>query len=286
MNLLPGARLAVAPRFHIEPDWPTRLALGTGVEEHDGAYFPRGPWRPLTANEHALLVVAARPPGALPMLDEASELAPAVVPDPDNDLCLFQFPAHLRDEWWELLDAAAASGGPVRDFDRFAARVSEFLAFKRLSASAAVQMEALVTAAGKRSIRSDTSGRPAGLGPTIAPWTPWPVVGASESRLWGAVNLGDEDTALVMLNLPLAVLAAELSKRLAVAPTPATVGELVARFLRAFPEYPPTRLRLRFGEGCRLPSGGLILDGDPSGKQEPDVLLLVSETGVGLADRG
>ena len=37
MNPLPSWPLAVAPRFHIEPDWPTRLALGSGIEEHDGA---------------------------------------------------------------------------------------------------------------------------------------------------------------------------------------------------------------------------------------------------------
>ena len=34
-----------------------------------------------------------------------------------------------------------------------------------------------------------------------------------------------------------------------------------------------------FDLGNRLPAGGLILDGDPSGKQEPDVLLLISENG-------
>jgi hypothetical protein len=54
------------------------------------------------------------------------------------------------------------------------------------------------------------------------------------------------------------------------------VGEFVGRFLRAWSDYPPVRLMLRPGEGYRLPPGGLILDGCLEGKQEPDVVLLIS----------
>ena len=45
MTLLPGWRFGIAPRFQIEADWPARLALGAGVTEDDGAFFPHGPWR-------------------------------------------------------------------------------------------------------------------------------------------------------------------------------------------------------------------------------------------------
>jgi hypothetical protein len=148
-------------------------------------------------------------------------------------------------------------------------------------------MDAVVTAAGGQSIRrDDATGRQAGLGPTVAPWTPWPLRAVPASRLWGVVNLGDEDTALVVLNLPPAALAAELARRCPVNPATVVVGELVGRFLRAFPDYPPIRVRLGPGEGCRLPADGLILDGDPSGKQEPDVLLLISEDGGGAEEPG
>jgi len=51
----------------------------------------------------------------------------------------------------------------------------------------------------------------------------------------------------------------------------------VRQFLFAFPDYPTVRVRLGPGEGCRLPPGGLILDGDPTGKEEPDMLLLISQ---------
>jgi hypothetical protein len=64
-------------------------------------------------------------------------------------------------------------------------------------------------------------------------------------QLWGGINLGDEETSVVLV-------------------------------LRGCSDYPPVRLVLGPGEGCRLPRGGLILDSDLEGKQGPDVLLLIS----------
>jgi hypothetical protein len=95
--------------------------------------------------------------------------------------------------------------------------------------------------------------------------------------LWAVVNLGDEDTRLVLIAAPIQGLAANLALRHPGRPLPATVGELVGWFLRDSPDCPPIRLRLGPGEGFRLPAGGLILDGDATDKQEPDVLLLISE---------
>jgi hypothetical protein len=95
------------------------------------------------------------------------------------------------------------------------------------------------------------------------------------------VNLGDEDTRLVLMAVPIQGLAANPALRRPGQPEPTTVGELVGRFLREVPDCPPIRLRLGPGEGFRLPSGGLILDGDATDKQEPDVLLLISEQPLG-----
>ena len=61
--------------------------------------------------------------------------------------------------------------------------------------------------------------------------------------LWGAINLGDEPTSLVFEH----ELGQELRVRLVIEP----------------------------GEGCRLPIGGLLVDGYTLDKCEPDVLLLV-----------
>jgi hypothetical protein len=294
VTLLPGCRFAVAPKFHLNADWAPRVTIGTGVDESDGKFFPRGPWRLPSRDELAVLVAGAEPgttpPGALPLFNDPDP--PARADALDTRLCLFQIPEHLREAWWALVEKSAESGvaadGPrgwsVKGFDAFAARLSDFLVFKGLSGPA-TRMEVLVTAPGARSIRVDpATGRPAGLGPTIAPWSPWPVGEPAAPRLRAVLNLGDEGARVVVINLTLSDTAAELARREPAGPTPATVGALVARFGAACPDYPPVRLRLGPGEGCRLPSAGLILDGDMTDEEEPGVTLLVSEDGPAGAD--
>jgi hypothetical protein len=252
--------LTVAPRFHLEPDWAARLAVGAGVREADGHFFPRGPWRPLTADE----------------------LSP-LVSGPENDAeagSLFQIPDHLRAAWWDLLDRSVEAGGAaLPGFADFAGQVAEFLRFKHMDVPPGLQMEAVVTAAGRCSMRSDPeTGAPAGLGPSLAPWAACvPPEGGAVPRLWAIVNFGDEESRLILIAVPIPGLAADLARRHPGQPPPTTVGELVGRYLREFPDGSPLRLRLDPGEGFRLPSGGLILDADATDKQEPDVLLLISD---------
>jgi len=95
--------------------------------------------------------------------------------------------------------------------------------------------------------------------------------------LWGGINLGDEARAVVLVNLSCGQLAALVAAQ----PAVATVGELAARFFRAYADYPLVRLRLAPGEGYHLPRGGLILGGDLEGKQEVDVQLCIQQTGGG-----
>lgn len=276
MKLLPGCRLAVAPRIHLDPDWSARMTLGAGVDSADGGHFPRGPWAPPTSEELALLTVPTSAPSVLPILGQES---PPADPPPDA-VWLFRLPEHLLGAWWELLDAAAGAGESIQELDGFAdfaAKVSEFLTFKGLGAPPPVRMEAVVSVAGARSIRRDPeTGKPSGLGPTVAPWVDWSVPQSHAPRLHAVVNLGDEPTGVVLVNLPLAGMAAELARLELGAPVPEAVGALVERFFWARPDYPLVRVRLGAGEGCRLPAAGLVLDGDPSGKSEPDVLLLIS----------
>ncbi|MCI0701548.1 MAG: hypothetical protein L0241_10740 [Planctomycetia bacterium] len=281
MTLLPGCRICVAPKFHLDADWLTRISVGTGVEELEGKFFPRGPWRPPTSDELALLVAPSEPTPTsrgLPMLDARPVASPTHTHPPDNSLCLFQLPEHLRDAWWDLFDAAAEADEPVKGFDEFAEKVAEFLTFKQLNTSG-TQMEVLVSAANERSIRVDpATGQLSGLGSTIAPWVVWPArEQGSVPRLSAVVNLGDEATGVVILNLTLSGLATELARCAPADPPPTTVGQLVARFLSTCPDYPLVRVRLGSGEGCWLPTEGLILDGDATGKEEPNVLLLISE---------
>src|SRR4051794_38543020 len=117
MNLQPGCRFAVAPHFHLPVDWSRRLRVGTGVDEIDGGFFPRGPWRPPTGDELAHLVGSA-------------DSTPAE--EPDGAVRLFRLPEHLRADWWQLLERAAGAGGRLPGYDAFVARVVAFLAFKAL----------------------------------------------------------------------------------------------------------------------------------------------------------
>jgi hypothetical protein len=248
----------------VAPDWAARLTVGTGVREADGRFFARGPWRPLTAAEMALLVAG-----------------PESGPEQDAEAgFLFQIPGHLRAAWWDLLDRSVEAGDTtLPGFEGFTRQVAEFLRFKQMEVPPGLQMEAVVTAAGRCSMRSDPeTGTPAGLGPSLAPWAVCALLeGGVLPRLWAVVNLGDEDTQLVLIAVPIQGLASQRALLHPGQPLPTTVGELVGWFLREFPDGPPIRLRLGPGEGFRLPSGGLILDGDATDKQEPDVLLLISE---------
>jgi len=256
--------LTVASRFHLKPDWAARLAVGTGVREVEGRFFPCGPWRLLTADERSSLI--SGPESGTEKEAEAG--------------CLFQIPGHLRTAWWDLLDRSVEAGeAALPGFEDFTRQIAEFLRFKHLEVPPGLQMEAVVTAAGRCSMRSDPeSGAPAGLGPSLAPWAGCSLPGGVVlPRLWAVVNLGDEDTRLVLIAVPLQGLTASWALRYPGQPLPATVGELVSWFLRAFSDWPPVRLRLGPGEGFRLPPGGLILDGDATDKQEADVLLLISE---------
>jgi hypothetical protein len=147
--------LTVAPRFQLALTWAARLALGAGVLEADGRFFPRGPWRPVTADEMTRLVSA-------PESGREKDAGAG---------CLFQIPAHLRAAWWDLLDKSAETGGgALPGFDDFAGQVVEFLRFKQLEVAPRLEMEAVVTAAGRCSMRSDRdTGAPAGLAPSLAP---------------------------------------------------------------------------------------------------------------------
>jgi len=263
MALPPRFRLTVAPQFHLAPAWAARLAVGSSVQEDDGRFFPRGPWRPLTADELSLLLSG-----------------PESGPEKDAEAgCLFLIPRHLRAAWWDLLDRSVESGGAaLPGFEEFTMQVAEFLRFKHMEVPPSLQMEAGVTAAGRCSMRSDPEiGAPAGLGPSLAPWRQCGQLERILPRLWAVVNLGDEDTSLVLIPFPILALPATMVLRHPGQPPPTTVGELVRGFLREYPDSPPVRLRLGSGEGFRLPSAGLILDADATDKQEPDVLLLITE---------
>jgi hypothetical protein len=266
MTLQPGCRFVVAPHFHLTLDWPQRVLIGAGVVEDEGRFIAQQPWRTPTADELSLMVL----PLDQPISGDALE----------DILCLFQLPEHLLSAWWSLLgqSAEALGVGQLAGFDAFANQVAEFLAFKELPMPPGVRCDVVVSDVEQQANQlSSKTNRNTGFYCNLAPWTPWPWEDEHAwPRQWGGINLGDEHTAITLINLPCAQLAKELRRLLPYEPEPATVSELMGRFLRLRSDYPPVRLILKPGEGFQLPQGGLILGHCFEDKREADVLLVIS----------
>lgn len=264
MNLRSGCRITVAPHFHLLGDWPGRLLVGSGVEEVNGAFLPRDSWRAAGADELELLLRESKgtPPEEL-----------------EESLILFQVPGHLGAAWWRLLEQGAdlLGNGRLPGYDAFVGQVSEFLAFKDLPVPAGSRCDVVVTNSERQSIAQATVPNGSeGFCCNLAHHVPWPCSAEDRRpRLWGGINLGDDETSVGLINLPCAELDAELRRRATEQPPPKTIGELTRQFLRACPDYPPIRLPLRSGEGCRLPRGGLLLDWLPGDNSGPGVMLLI-----------
>jgi hypothetical protein len=264
MHLERGFALTVAPRFHLPGAWPDRLRVNSGVEARGEHFFPRADWRLPAPEELALL---ANDDGAPAAPDGFRREA----------LSLFHVPEHLRRRWWDL---AARQGNPAgidaEGFQAFLRGVVDFCRFKGLPLLPTCACDLVVTAPGRVSTRVDAAaGCLAGLAFDLPPACSLPPAEGT-TRPLGAVNLGDEPTSLVLLNLP----GARLRDRLCTAPGVCpTLGELARQFLTSFPAYPLVRVLLRPGDGYWLPAGGAVTDGYTLDKQEPDVLLVVRQAG-------
>jgi len=250
MTLRLGCRLVVAPSFQLPIDWARRVQLGGGIERQGEVFVARIDWRQPDPGERDLLL--------------ADPLMPQ---DFAESVCLFALPRHLLAAWERLIESAGQTGTlPLDGFDTFVADVGSFLAFKELAVPNGAIFDLIVSAPGQRSV--PWVGEPAGLGFNLAPK-------GRMSGLWGGVNLGDEATSLVLVNLSADELLAEVQRRRPEPFAPRTLAELAERFLSLCSDYSPVRLVIEPGEGFRLPASGLIVDGCTLDKKEPDVLLLV-----------
>jgi hypothetical protein len=240
VELRPGIVLGVAPRFHARSGWAERLRLNGGVERAHARFHPRRDWRPLAPEELAQLVDDA-PAGADPL--RAS---------------LLVVPAWLRAAWWDQVDRAG--------YERFASELLGFLRFKALPLPALCEVRVTVSRPGQTGTRLDpTTGDLSGLAP--APSVP----GAADVA---AVNLGDEATHVVLLNLPPATMGQMVCGRAGSSPTLPLV-DLVPWFFEARSAYPLVRIRLDPGEGLWFPAGDVVHDGWTCEKRELDVVLTI-----------
>src|SRR5947208_10038005 len=102
------------------------------------------------------------------------ELAMLVLDDPRADLrdclCLFQIPAHMRSAFWTMLERAGEL--PPDDAERYFTSVARFFEYKHFAAPPGAVFEVVASQQGQAAV--------------IRP-----------NASWGAINLGNETTALV-----------------------------------------------------------------------------------------
>lgn len=249
-----GYRLTVAPRFAVTPSWSERLAQNDGVTIDAGSEgaCPRDTW---VALDDATVASLVDP-------DAARETSL-----PPTHLGLMQLPERLRRAWWTCAErggsAAEANFAPVFS------EMTEFLRFKGLPLPERVHLEVAVSAPGLRSTRIGADGVPAGLG-----FGDRPATADTPARMpRGLVNLGDEETFVVLVAQPPQALVARLVAAGETSVEALVPQALVARFLSACPDEPLLRVRLAPGEGLWLAPFGVIHDGWTQGKNDLDVVL-------------
>jgi hypothetical protein len=224
-----GIRLVNAAHFHQVRSWAERVRVNSGVTIETGRVLPRDDWRAPSPDELALLT--------------------ACDGDPAESLALFNIPERLYARWWAL----AAEGLNDDAFQEYGREVMEFLHFKQLPLPPRCTISAVVNAPGLASTKPDTCGL------TVDPACPGMIA---------AINLSDEEAALVFLNLGAAHLAARTA-----APVP--LHEHAHTFLTACSDYPVIRLALQPGEGFWLSPMPIAHDGDTRGRSEVDVQLVL-----------
>ena len=89
------------------------------------------------------------------------------------------------------------------------------------------------------------------------------------------INLGDEPTHLVLLNLAPAAMASILGLPGPIDPTLPAGPDLLGRFFTTMPTYPLIRMRLEAGDGLWLPAHGVVYDVCTLDKREVDVALTI-----------
>ena len=258
-------RFVVAPRFATVPGWAGRLERNGGVELDRARVRPRDDWKPLTAAELEPLVGSDGGRDAM--------LAP-------TDLGLMQLPERLRSAWWDEAERSGEALTPGPGDERLLSELVEFFRFKRLPLPEHVSLEVVVSVPGMSSTRTDAAGLLEGLGfgDRVA------TREQPARQALGIVNLGDEASFIVLLELPPATLVARLEAAGERAARALAPRALVARYFAEFSQQPCLRLRLAPGEGLWLSPFGVVHDGSTQGKRDLDVVLRVGHAGGVVVD--
>ena len=199
VELRPGIPLGLAPRFQSRLAWIDRVQINGGVEVDAGHVLPASRLAPPHDAELELLLADGEA-AARRRTSVARTLLPC------SHVGLLNLPSHLRREWWALADDGDRPAGDGEPYRAFVDGVIEFLRFKRLPLPRPVSgrcrrqpPRSTVDAMGCR-VRMP---RRAGLQPRDR------AARAIEPR-GRIINLGDEPTHLVLLNLAPSAMAAML----------------------------------------------------------------------------
>jgi hypothetical protein len=250
VELRPGIALGLAPRFQSSLAWIDRVQINGGVEGDAGTFYPRRDWRRLREPELALLLAQG---------DETGQL-------PGAHVGLVNLPPHVRRPWWAIADAEDMPIGDGERYRAFVDGVIEFLRFKQVPLPVRCRVDVTVSRPGQPSTRWDTaSGCPGGLNFNRE-------TGNALDHVAGIINLGDEPTHLVLLNLLPSAMAEMLGPAGLTAPAPGP--DLLERFFTTLATYPMIRVRLEAGDGLWLPAE-VVYDVCTLDKREVDVALSI-----------
>jgi hypothetical protein len=179
---------------------------------------------------------------------------------------LLNLPSHVRREWWAIAEGEDAPTGDAGRYRAFVDGVIEFLRFKQVALPSRCRVDVAVSRPGQPSTRWDAgSGCPGGLNFNRDTGS------AAFDRVAGIINLGDEPTHLVLLNLAPSAMARMLGGPTGSAPGP----DLLRRFFTTRATYPLIRVRLEAGDGLWLPATGVVYDVCTLDKGEIDVALTI-----------
>jgi hypothetical protein len=271
VELQAGFSLGTAPRFAPRLAWPDRLRLNGGVERAGTRVHPRTDWRPLSAEELAVLVEEI-PQGAGPPHPAPAGTRPPAVASADGEEVLaplragvLVIPARLRQAWWRTAGQSGPETQGGEDYRRFVVELLEFLRFKRLPLPARCEVEVMASRPHQPGTRLDPDGSLSGLR----------FAATAADQRTAAINLGDGTTHLVLLNLPAESMRAHLARQGEPRASSLPLPELAAGFFDAYPTYPLTRLRLDAGEGLWFPDADVVYDGWTGATPDVDVVLTI-----------
>ena len=213
------------------------------------------------------------PLGRYAVPSQASDSDAACSQSPPRSLSDLAAPS---DQQERPIEKTLAAGPTMEGYGDFVAGLIEFLRFKRLPLPEHCQFEVVATRPGQLSTRLDpTAGALAGLDFRCAR--------AAEvhpaRRLVAMINLGDEASHVVLLNLPPPAMAVMLAVEGRTATAHPSAAALCAAFFASLPEYPLVQVRLDPGDGLWLPDGPVVCDGYTQEKREIDIVMNIQTAG-------